>query len=169
MLEQEVASIIKFTLDKAGNPAPYYDEVKKDFIIPSCFFPAPEIKTDGDTLSSFNMQYRWYIKFFHVTTAEAYQLALAVLIALKKARNLVPIIGTDGEETGEFLRLSDPEIKKLDDGVYQLILEWDSRRPYEDPVATLMQDFHITGWLNGSLYREPTAAEEIPQGGNFNG
>lgn len=162
MLEQEVASIIKFTLDNAGNPAPYYNEVKKDFIIPSCFFPAPEITTDGETLGTFKMQYRWYIKFFHKTTAEAYQLALAVLIALKKARNLVPIIGEDGGETGEYLRLRDPEIKKLDDGVYQIILEWVSRRPYDDPVVPLMQDFYITGWLNGSLYREPTVPEEIP-------
>lgn len=155
MLEQEVASIIKFVLDSTGNPAPYYNEVKKNFVIPSCYFPAPEIGTGGETFSTFKMRYRWYIKCFHKTTEDAYQIALSALLAIKKARNLIPLIGEDGRETGGHLRIRDPEIKKLDDGVYQIILEWDSRRPYDDPVPTLMQEYYISGWLNGALYREP--------------
>ena len=155
MLEQEVASIIKFTLDNAGNPAPYYGEIKKDFVVPSCYFPSPEIDTDGETFRTYRLRYSWFIKFFHKTTEEAYALALSVLLALKRARNLVPIIGEDGEPTGERLRIQDPSMKKLDSGVYQLVIEWDSRRQYDAPTVVNMQEYYIYGWLNAPQYKQP--------------
>lgn len=155
MLEQEVASIIKFTLDKAGNPAPYYEEIKEDFIVPACYFPPPEIDTDGETLLTYRMRYIWFIKFFHATTSGAYAMAQAVLDAMKKARNLIPLIDTDGKETGEKLRIQDPSIKKIDSGVYRLIVEWDSRRPYDFEEAEYAQEFHFNGWLNAPQYQQP--------------
>ena len=39
MLEQELASIIKFTLDRAGNPSPYYWNVQENFCVPAAYFP----------------------------------------------------------------------------------------------------------------------------------
>lgn len=159
MLEQEVASIIKFTLDNAGNPAPYYEEIKQDFIVPSCYFPSPEIDTDGETLLTYRKRYSWFIKFFHNTTGGAYAMALAVLEALKGARNLVPLIANDGTETGENLRIKDPSIKKIDSGVYQLYIEWDSRRPYNRSEVVLAQEFFINGWLNAPQYQQPNIPE----------
>lgn len=161
MLEQEIASIIKFTLDTAGNPAPYYSEVKEDFVVPSCYFPPPEIDTDGETFSTYRLRYSWRIKFFHNTTEGAYAMAQRVLLALKGARNLVPLIGTDGEPTGEKLRLNDPAIKKVDSGAYQLIAEWDSRRPYNDPEYLLMQTYEINGWKNPDIYLERKFTAEV--------
>lgn len=154
MLEQEIASIIKFTLDAAGNPAPYYSEAKEDFVVPSCYFPPPEIDTDGETFSTYRLRYSWRIKFFHSKTEGAYAIAQRVLVALKGARNLVPLIGTDGEPTGEHLRLLDPAIKKVDSGAYQLVVEWDSRRPYNDPEYLLVQEFHIENWNAPEVYLE---------------
>lgn len=153
MLEQEIASIIKFTLDTAGNPAPYYWEVKENFVVPSCYFPSPEIDTDGETFSTYRLRYSWFIKFFHSTTEGAYAMAQRVLLALKGARNCVPLIGEDGKPTGEKLRLQDPSIKKLDSGVYRLILEWDSRRPYNDPEYLRSQNFTIESWSKSELYQ----------------
>ncbi len=160
MLEQEVASIIKFTLDNAGNPAPYYEEIKRNFVVPACYFPSPELDTDGETLQTYRVRYSWLIKFFHTTTAGAYEMAAAVLDALKRARNLVPIIGNDGIETGEFLRILDPSIKKIDSGVYHLNIEWDSRRPYDVPTEKYMQEYYITGLPSLPQYRQPS---EIPE------
>lgn len=160
MLEYEIASIIKFTLDSAGNPAPYYNEVKENFIVPSLYFPSPEIDTDGDTLSTYRMRYRWNIKVFHKTTEDAYSTAFAVLSAFKRARNLVPIINEEGQATGRFLRILDPEIKKIDSGAYHIVIEWDSRRPYEDPVPILMQEYYIKEWPNAPLYTEPNLTNE---------
>ena len=157
MLEQEVASIIKFVLDSAGNPAPFYNEIKENFVVPSCYFPAPEIDTDGETFSAYRLRYNWFIKFFHKTTEEAYAIARNALIALKGARNSVPIIDTDGKPTGEILRLLDPSIKKLDSGVYQLSLAWDSRRPYNDPEYPLSADFSFIK----DVYSEKELTDEM--------
>lgn len=160
MLEQEIASIIKFTLDTAGNPAPYYSEVKEDFVVPSCYFPSPEIDTDGETFCTYRLRYSWFIKLFHKTTEDAYAMALKVLLALKGARNCVPLIDTNGQPTGENLRINDPEIKKLDSGVYQLALNWDSRRPYNDPEPTKSQGYNINYWVNSQLYTEKQFTDE---------
>lgn len=161
MLEQEVASIIKFTLDNAGNPSPYYDEIKSGFVFPSCFFPVPEIDTGGDTLSTFRMRYIWFINFFHTTTTGAYCMALSVLEALKKGRNLVPIIDTSGKETAEKMRILDPSAKKIDAGVVQLTIQWDSRRSYDVPAGEYIQTACVAGgWLKGEKYRQPNTDAE---------
>lgn len=161
MLEQEIASIIKFTLDSADNPAPYYNEVKKDFVVPSIYFPTPEIDSDGETFTTYRLGYSWFIKLFHKTTEGAYAMALKVLVALKGARNCVPIIGTDGNPTGEKLRIKDPTIKKLDSGVYQLTIMWDSRRPYNDPEYLSSQGFTIEGWSKAENYLERQFSDEV--------
>lgn len=156
MLEQEIASIIKFTLDAAGNPSPYYYDVPQDFIVPAAYFPSPEISTRGETFRTYAMEYAWYIKFFSRTSEAAHELALRALLALKRGRNLVPIIGEDGNPTGEKLRVDDPEIKGTDRGASMLKVYWTSRRPYDDPEATKMQDFHIEGWENPDIYLQRT-------------
>ena len=163
-MEQEIASIIKFVLAEAGNPTPYYDEVPQDFFIPSVFFPVPELDTDGETFKTYRIRFSWFIKFFHRTTPEAYDMAMAVLTALKRARNLVPLIDTDGTETGEKLRLRDPRAKKIDSGVCQLMLEWDSRRPYDLPDYETMQNHYISGIISGMQPPEP--AEPDPEENN---
>ena len=47
MLEQEMASIIRFVLDKAGSPAPYYWNVPESFSVPAAFFQLPNCKAEG--------------------------------------------------------------------------------------------------------------------------
>jgi hypothetical protein len=54
-----------------------------------------------------------------------------VLTALKEARNYVPLIDEDGRPTDKKLRLKDPSLKKIDDGVVELVIEWTSRRAYD--------------------------------------
>lgn len=131
MLEQEIASAIKFILESAGNPAPYYWNVPQDFAVPAVYFPVPEITSGGDTLSSYNLNYSWYIKFFHKDTQSAHELAFSALTELQSRRNLIPLINETGELTGRGFRTHDPELKKIDDGAVQLTLTWDSPRPYQ--------------------------------------
>ncbi len=146
LLEQELASIIKYTLDNSGVSAPYYYSVPEGFIVPAVYFPAPEITSRGETFSTYALEYVWFIKFFHSTTQDAYALALKVLTALKKQRNLVPLLNEDGSKTGEYLRLNDPSVKAVDTGVAQLALTWTSRRPYDREKVQKMvvweADFH---------------------------
>ena len=140
-MEQEIASIITFMLNSAGNPTPYYNEVKEGFAVPSMFFPTPRIDTDGETLNTYKMSYSLDVMCFHRTTQEAYEIALKTLTAIKAARNYVPLIGEDGKPTGQLLRLDDPEIKEVDIGAYQISVAWDSRRPYNFVDYTRVQEY----------------------------
>ena len=133
MIEQEMASIIKFVLDSAGGPAPYYWNIPQHFSVPAAYFPPPEIVTGGETFLTYSVDYSWYIKIFHKTAQGAYVLGNAVAQALRAARNRVPLIEPDGSERrGEWVRVNDPQLKLLDDGAAQLTVTWRSRRPYSD-------------------------------------
>ena len=79
MLEQEMASIIKFVLDNAQGPSPYYWNVPQHFCVPAAYFPTPEIDTGGETFLTYYMDYVWYIKLFHKTGQGAYSLGFRSL------------------------------------------------------------------------------------------
>ena len=151
MLEQEIASIMELTMDKAHNPSPYYWNVQEDFVVPAIYFPTPEILTGGETFLTYRMEYAWYIKIFHKTTEEAYSLALDVLTAIKRSRNLIPLITDTGERAAGGVRIGDPQLKVLDDGAVQLSLTWVSRRPYYTEDSVKMQSFGV----NGLKYHTP--------------
>ena len=154
--EQEIASIIAFTLEKADNPNPYYYSVPESFVFPAMFFPQPEIITRGETFHSYAMEYAWYINVFAETTEEAYQIALSVLMAIKDRRNLVPLIGTNGKPIGSQLRLNDPELRPVDTGVVQITIAWTSRRPYDCDDSVKMQTWEVEGWSNPDIYIQHT-------------
>lgn len=152
MLEQDIASIMKFVLDKAGNPAPYYWKVPKSFAVPSVYFPTPEIDTGSDTLSTYSMDYIWSILFFHTTTEKAYQCALQVLTAIRTGRNRIAVINIDGNETKEVLRVNDPKLKPIDNGAVGLELTWTSRRPYDTGTSEKTQIYTTRQWGKPELY-----------------
>lgn len=153
MLEQEIASIIKFVLDSVGNPAPYYYNVPKSFSVPAVYFPRPEIATGGETFRTYRMEYDWFIKFFHSTTEDAHALAMTALTAILERRNLIPIIGTDGTPTGKGLRINDPAIKEIDNNTVQLKITFTSRKPYYRPDVEKMQHYSIENWTNAEQYK----------------
>lgn len=145
MLEQEIASIMRFVLDNAAGAAPYYDRLPEGFMVPSIYFPAPEIETRGETFATYALDYAWYIKVFHVNARPAHELALSVLTAIKAARNFIPLIDSTGKQTGKGFRLKDPELKNLDGkpSAVQLALYWSSPRPYNDPAAQKMMVYDL--------------------------
>ena len=159
MLEQEMASIIKFTLDRAKNPSPYYWEVPQHFTIPAVYFPTPEIATGGETFLTYNVDYAWYIKFFHHSSQKAYASAFSVLTAIRANRNLIPLITETGERAEGNVRVNDPKLKVLDNGAAQLTVEWRSRRPYNADEAVKMQTYEVDRWNKEELYGERTISD----------
>lgn len=139
MIEQELASIIKFVLAAAEDPTPYYWNVPDSFDRPSIFFPNPEIETDGETFRTYRLDYTWFLKFFHNSTNEAHYMALSVLEAIKQARNLIPLIDENGEELTKGIRIGEATLRPVDDSVVQLMIRFVSRRPYTAPDTQLMQ------------------------------
>lgn len=142
-LEQEIASIIGAAQRVAGDIGYYYWNLPESFRYPAMYFPQPEITTDGDTLGTYASDYAWYINVFAESTEQAHGIALAVLTALKRARNYVPLLNEDGTETGKKLRLKDPSLRGVDAGVVQLTIEWTSRRSYAGPEPPKVQMSHI--------------------------
>ena len=131
-LEQEVASYAHFIISALEDVTPYYWEVPESFHVPAVFFPTPEIETHGDTLSSYEMAYTWFVKLFHKTDGEAQNLALTALTAIKRARNCIPLKNEDGSDAGHCFRVLDPSIKQVERGAWQLQLRWESPRYYDD-------------------------------------
>lgn len=163
MLEQEIASIIKYILDEAGNPSPYYYEVPQNFVVPAAYFPTPEISTRGETFRTYAMEFNWFIKFFHNTTQEAYNLAFTPFTAIKANRNLIPLISTDGSQTGEKLRIKDPSLNTIDQGVAQIQINWISRRPYNREYAQKMQKYYIEWWVRPESYMSKIIPDSYSQ------
>lgn len=164
VLEQEMASIMKYVIDRAGKPAPYYWEVPAHFVVPSAYFPMPEIDTGGETFLTYYMDYAWYIKLFHRKKEEAYQLGHAVLTAIRAARNLIPMIAEDGSEIEEsWVRVNDPKLKMLDDGAAQLTINWRSRKPYNDTAvgAQRSQTFYVDVFMKSGKEISDAYAEAL--------
>ena len=143
MLDQEIASLMRYLIDAAFNPMPYYYNIPEDFITPAIFFPQPEIRSDGDTFSTYALEFSWFVKIFGKNTTQAQGLAFAALTALQRMKNVVPLIGEDGEPTGRTFRLHDPSIRAVDDGAAQLTLRWDSRRPYYREAHEKAAEFEV--------------------------
>lgn len=155
---------MSFISKKARAPAPYYYNVPQHFEVPAVYFPSPEIKTGGETLSSYGMDYIWYILFFHKTSREAYALGLEVLTAIREGRNLIPIIAEDGSKIeGSWLRVNDPELIVIDTGAAQLTVSWRSRRPYEGvgSGAQRSHSFHINVFMESGKEISNAHAKEL--------
>lgn len=131
MLEQELASIARFIFDNTGIQAVYYNEMPESFQTPSLYFPVPEVMTRGDTMNSYALVYSWYVKVFDKRSNTAYNKAFNVLNAIKRKRNLIPLINPDGTLAGGGIRVKDPRLSKLDTGVVQIQIDWDSIRSFD--------------------------------------
>ena len=143
MLDREMSSIIRFTLDNANNPNPYYWQVPEDFSIPAAYFPQPELSSRGDTLNEYALEFVWFIKFFNETDMAAYMSGYSVLNEIKRKRNVIPLIDERGNLTGRGFRLEDPSLRVIDTGSAQLTIRWDSRRPYHEPDTQKMMTYHV--------------------------
>ena len=140
MLEQELASIARFIYDNTGIQTVYYNEMPESFKTPSIYFPVPDVIARGDTMSSYALMYSWYVKVFDVRSNTAYQKAFEAFNALKQKRNLIPLINQDGTPAGEGIRVKDPKISKLDTGVAQIQIDWDSIRSFDVAAAVKVME-----------------------------
>ena len=148
-------------LEAAGNPQAYYWKIQQGFARPSIYFQTPEIDSGGDTVGTYYMDYMWFLVFFHEDTNKAHAMALAVYEAIKKARNLIPLLDQEGAEIDHDVRISDLNLRSVDEGAVQLTVRFRSRRPYDRPDVEKMKwlTVHVDGsdisWTN-----KPDAEED---------
>ena len=132
MLEQEVASIMRYVLAKSGLTDYYTDILPETFAFPSVYFPAPELDSEYDTLSTYSVHYRMPVRFFASDNQTAYKLALTVANHLFSERNRIPIINQDGTDSEKYFRVKRSEVTSIDTGVFGFNIEWDSVRTFDD-------------------------------------
>lgn len=152
MLEQDLASIMRFLTEQSGNPAPYYNNVPESFRVPAVYFPRPEITSDGDTLNTYALDFSLFVKFFHRTKEDAYELGYTALTALLDRRNRIPLIDESGSRAGRFIRIRDPTLRAVDENAVQLQIDWTSRKPFAVEPVTMMQTYEIKGWHEPDIY-----------------
>ena len=163
MLEQDLASIMRFLTEQSGSPAPYYNNVPKSFRVPAVYFPRPEITSDGDTLNTYALDFSLFVKFFHRTKEDAYELGYTALTALLDRRNRIPLIDESGSRTGRFIRIRDPTLRAVDENAVQLQIDWTSRKPFAVEPVTMMQTYEIETQIKRS-YDAAKAEQEVLYG-----
>ena len=149
MLEQDLASIMRFLTEKSGNPAPYYSDVPQQFRIPAVYFPRPEVSSSGDTLNTYALDFSLFVKFFHRTKEDAYDMGYTALNAILARRNRIPLIDDAGSPTGKYIHVRDPTLRAVDENAVQLQIDWTARKPFSVEPTTIAQGFEIKG-----LHRE---------------
>lgn len=70
-------------------------------------------------------------------------MAMPVLKSIKDNRGQIPIINENGAGTGKAFYVKNPKITVSDEGVVQLIVEWDSRRLYTAEAVLKMREYFI--------------------------
>lgn len=140
-----MTSIVRFTMDHAGNPTLYYGDLPQDFLTPAVYFPAPSVQAKGGSLSAYAIEYRWNILFFHNTTSAAYDMAFRVLSAVCAARNLIPLLNAEGSPVGKGIRAGDPVLSQPKDTskTIQLQIFWESLYPYPEMEYQTMMNFNL--------------------------
>lgn len=133
MLELEVGSITNYLVNKAGNVKLYTDTVPANFFVPAIYIPEPvEVDPDIDTLYTYNLKYMLKVKIFHKTTQDAYAIGTRVVNELLAERNRIPLLEIDGTKTGMYFKVICEQLQKVDQGVVNIDIKWDSRRFYND-------------------------------------
>jgi hypothetical protein len=163
MLEQDLASIMRFLAEKSGSPAPYYNNVPEQFRIPAVYFPRPEIGSSGDTLNTYALDFSLFVKFFHRTKEDAYELGYTALNALLERRNRIPLIDESGKPTGKYIRIRDPTLRAVDESAVQLQIDWTARKPFADAPEKMMQTYEIETQIKRS-YDAAKAEQEVLYG-----
>ena len=148
-MEQELASIAKFMLTGVGNGvSPYYRELPESFRVPAVYFPTPDIATGADTLNTYRADYQWRISFICSDQQDAYRLGQTALTAIKKNRDLVPLLDTTGSQLGKrFFRLKDPELRVGTGNTVFLNLRFTVRKSYTDKRGTKVATYDFNEFL----------------------
>lgn len=151
MLDREIASAMRYLIDAAEEPNPYYYNIPEDFLTPAIFFPQPEITSRGDTLKTYALEFSWFVKFFDKNTQSAHLRAFAALTALQYKMCVVPLLDESGGLAGRGFRVNDPSVRVVDDGAVQLTLTWDSPRPYFEAPTEKMVVYHANKWVKSAF------------------
>ena len=152
-----------FSDRKERQPRAVLQHLPEQFRIPAVYFPRPEIGSSGDTLNTYALDFSLFVKFFHRTKEDAYELGYTALNALLERRNRIPLIDESGKPTGKYIRIRDPTLRAVDESAVQLQIDWTARKPFADAPETMMQTYEIETQIKRS-YDAAKAEQEVLYG-----
>lgn len=131
ILEQALAAVVKYIQDNDVEGAkPYFDEVPGSFYVPSIYFPVPYSSVGKVTLYTYCIATHIQCWFMERKDWDANARAVHVRDALLMDGCVVPLMERDGTCRGKSVRVTEPEIKRIDEGIIQLAL---SLKEYVSP------------------------------------
>lgn len=149
MLDQEKGSIIKFF--QTVNPGKIYiEEVPKDFVTPSMYFPPPFLDTSRSSFSSYQKDYQMFVKVFEETKLAAAAKGEKIIDELNKNRNIIKLYDVDGNLTNESIKISKVNGKIIDDGAYQIEINWKSGNPLGREIVQRINNINFNLNLGGA-------------------
>ena len=143
-IEFEVAAIY-YLANEVLAVQPYFDVVPEGMIVPSIFYPTPEMETDSFSTGAYQTDFTLFVKLFARTTAEAACMASELLRAVAGKRNKVELVDEEGKKTGKNFRIDKLHAEKIDEGVYQLSITWKRYTAFDERASMLAKEFFMNG------------------------
>lgn len=126
-LEQDLASAIRFIQDNATEGTEFYfGEIPEDYKVPSIYFQVPYSLGSKATLRSYKTKVTLNVWFMAGTTWDAQSDAAGMMEKILLNDCVFPLISTSGNKLKAGLRISDPETKKIENGIAQLTFSFNS-------------------------------------------
>ncbi len=155
MMEQDYASIMRFMLNAWGKEDYYFQEMPEDFVLPSVYFPMPQLMIENNTVSSFKRRYSAYIKIFGEDSKsaqnESYSIASKIVTAIAKGKNNIPILDIEGENTNSWVKIRKLNLKKIDNNTHQIKITWDTHDEYFVDDSQKIQFISFKNLIKGGL------------------
>lgn len=124
MLEQLIGSIKGYFYKK--NPVTIFEkELPETIVIPSMYFPPPNILPLPHTKQGYQNNYTMNVQIFEADAQEGLKKAEEIAQSIKKNKYTIPLLNEDGSETDGSIVFNTVECQMIEFGIVQIKLEWD--------------------------------------------
>lgn len=121
ILGQVLASAVKYVQENCEEELNFYfDEIPENFLVPALYFPVPQVTSKKVTLASYASTLFFEVWFLAKDEWKAYSYARNVQEYLLQAGCVLPVVEKDGTLADWFLRVTEPEVQKIDQRTIQL-------------------------------------------------
>lgn len=125
-LGQHLASVVRYIQDNSKEGTKwYFDEIPEDFFVPSVYFQTPTISGSKATLSTYKSSYILNCWIMDLKDWDAYSRTEDLRDSILLDNCEIPLVDISGKRTGKSVRTGIPEMRKIDEGIMQLMIPFD--------------------------------------------
>lgn len=167
-LGQCLASAVSYIQAHSSIAAPpYFDEIPEAFVVPSIYFPVPRVRCKKVTLASYCFTVMVNCQFMAVDEWEAYQYAVEVQNDFVLDHCAIPILNKDGQPEGSYVRITEPEIRNIDQRMVQLSFELKQYVSFAETEEVKAEDIKFAGIVKKealqNIWRTATKEQRLEQ------